>query len=42
MIIYIRLTNENISALGNLSYAYDAVGNRTNRTAGLGLLFPNH
>ena len=33
-----RLTNENVSALGNLSYAYDAVGNRINRTAGLGLL----
>lgn len=32
-----RLTNENISTLGNLGYQYDAVGNRTNRTSGLGL-----
>ncbi len=28
-----RLTNENISALGNLGYGYDSVGNRTNRTS---------
>jgi RHS repeat-associated protein len=28
-----RLTNESNSALGGISYAYDAVGNRTNRTS---------
>jgi RHS repeat-associated protein len=28
-----RLTNENISAIGNLGYGYDPVGNRTNRTS---------
>jgi RHS repeat-associated protein len=28
-----RLTNETISALGSLSYGYDAVGNRTNRSS---------
>lgn len=30
-----RLTNENISTLGNLGYGYDAVGNRTNRNSGV-------
>jgi RHS repeat-associated protein len=28
-----RLTNENISAIGSVGYAYDPVGNRTNRTS---------
>ena len=33
-----RLTNETISALGNLGYAFDGVGNRTNRSGSLGTL----
>jgi len=28
-----RMTNENIGAIGQVSYAYDAVGNRTNRNS---------
>ena len=31
-----RLTNENVSTLGNLAYGYDLVGNRTNRTSSVG------
>ena len=33
-----RLTNEVVSDLGNLGYAYDPVGNRTNRSGSLGSL----
>jgi RHS repeat-associated protein len=33
-----RLTNENISAIGNLGYLYDGVGNRTNRSSTVSLL----
>ncbi len=29
-----RMTNENIQSLGNVGYAYDPVGNRTNRQSG--------
>ena len=36
-----RMTNENISGLGNAGYAYDPVGNRTNRTVSGGLSLAN-
>jgi hypothetical protein len=37
-----RMTNENISGFGsaNIGYGLDKVGNRTNRTAGVGLAAP--
>ena len=33
-----RLTNESISAIGNLGYAFDPAGNRTNRNSAVSQL----